>query len=382
MSRFPRPALPVALLAALLAVLSACTDNALDRLVAPGPTMGAMDRPGITVMSQNMYLGADLDALLSAQTPEELAVVFQQLQITSAGNMGRMQQIALQIVQHAPHLVGLQEVTHYTFTTAAGTDTLDYVAVLQAYLNYFYAAGLSGHTYQVVRQPLAEPPPQTVLLSPTDTMIVTYQDGDAVLIRDDVTLVGEPTLVKYDTNQMLMVGGEVFTNYHGYVAVTADVDGVLLRFVNTHLEVQMFGDVQMAQTTQLIDDFADETLPVVMVGDFNSAANHDAPEDQKTPTYRMLRDAQYADMWLREAHSVGGVTCCQAADLLNETSMLTQRLDLVMVRWGPASFGGQSAMEVVGDQPGDRITVGEYTLWPSDHAAVAATLWPARGRVE
>jgi endonuclease/exonuclease/phosphatase family metal-dependent hydrolase len=387
MWRFPRPALPVAVLALLLAGLSACTDNGLDRLVAPESTMSAMDRPGITVMSQNMYLGADLDALLAAQTPEELAGVFQQLQITSAGNMGRMQQIALQIVQHAPHLVGLQEVTRYTFSTAAGTDTLDYITVLQAYLNYFYAMGLSGHTYQAARQPLAEPPPQTVLLSPTDTMIVTYQDGDAVLIRDDVSLVGDPTLVKYDMNQTLMVGGEVFTNYHGYVAVTADVGGVMLRFVNTHLEVQMFGDVQVAQATQLIHDFADETLPVVMVGDFNSAANHDAPEDQKSPTYGMLRDAHYADMWLREAHSVGGVTCCQAPDLLNDVSMLTQRLDLVMVRWGPASFGGQSAMEVVGDKPDDRITVtdpvvGEVTLWPSDHAAVAATLWPARGRVE
>ncbi|MEJ2186082.1 MAG: endonuclease/exonuclease/phosphatase family protein [Gemmatimonadota bacterium] len=385
MSRSHRPVLPVALLALLLTGLSACTDNALDRLVAPGPTADVAGQPGITVMSQNLYLGADLDALLAAQTPEELAGVFQQLQITSAGNMGRMQQIAWQIAQRAPHLAGLQEVTRYTFSTAAGTDTLDYVTILQAYLNYFYAMGLSGHTYQVVRQPLTEAPPQTVAL-PTGDLIVTYQDGDAILIRDDVSLVGDPTMVKYDMQQTLVVGGTPFTNYRGYIAVTADVDGVRLRFVNTHLEVQMFRDVQVAQSAQLIHDLADETLPVVLVGDFNSAANHDAPADQKSPSYRMLRQAHFGDMWLREAHSVSGVTCCQAPDLLNDVSMLSQRLDLVLVRWGPASFGGRSAMEVVGDEPGDRVTVtdpvvGTVTLWPSDHAAVAATLWPAPGHI-
>ncbi len=392
MLRFPRPVIPAALLAVLLAGLSACTDNSLDRLVAPEPTehLGGRgditgDGPGITVMSQNLYLGADLDALLAAQTPQELAVVFQQLQITSAGTMGRMRQVALEIAQHAPHLVGLQEVTRYTFGTPAGTDTLDYVAVLQAYLNYFYAMGLSAHTYQVVRQTLAEPPPQTVAL-PTGTLIVTYQDGDAILVRDDVSLVGSPTMVKYDAQQTLVVGGTPFTNSRGYMAVTADVDGTPVRFANTHLEVQMFRDIQLAQTAQLIGALARESLPVILVGDFNSAANHDAPADQKTPSYRMLRQARYADIWLRQAHSVGGVTCCQAPDLLNDVSMLSQRLDLVLVRWGRASFGGRSAMEVVGGEPGDRITVsdpvvGEVTLWPSDHAGVAATLWPAPGRI-
>jgi endonuclease/exonuclease/phosphatase family metal-dependent hydrolase len=384
MLRFPRPALPAALLAVLLVGLSACTDNALNRLVAPGPTADLAGGPGITVMTQNLYLGADLDALLNAETPADLAVPFQQLMITSAGDMGRMQQIAMQIAQRAPHLVGLQEVTRYIFDYGPAADTLDYIEVLQAYLNYFYAQGLSAHTYQVVRQDLAEAPTQTIPL-PTGTINVTYQDGDAVLIRDDVPFT-DPTLVKYDAQQTLVVGGTSFTNYHGYIAVTADVGGVPVRFVNTHLEVQMFSEVQVAQAAQLIDDLADETLPVIMVGDFNSAANHDAPEDQKSPSYHMFRNAGYTDTWLREPHSVSGVTCCQAPDLLNDVSQLSQRLDLVLVRWKTAGFGGQSWADVVGEEQADRITVndavvGEVTLWPSDHAAVAATLWPAPGRI-
>ncbi|MEJ2216258.1 MAG: endonuclease/exonuclease/phosphatase family protein [Gemmatimonadota bacterium] len=385
MSHFPRPALLAVLLAGLIAGLSACTDDAIDRLVAPEPAAKVMGGPAITVMSQNLYLGADLDALLNATTPADLAVPFQQLMITSAGNMGRMQQIAMQIAQRAPHLVGLQEVTRYIFDYGPVADTLDYIAVLQAYLNYFHSLNPNSPTYQAVRQNLAQPPVQVIPLPTGGTINVTYQDGDAVLIRDDVPF-SDPTLVKYDSVQTLVVGGTAFTNDHGYIAVTAQVGDMRVRFVNTHLEVQLFGGVQTEQTEQLINDFADETLPVIMVGDFNSAANHDAPEDQMSPSYHMFRNAGYADMWLREAHSVGGVTCCQAPDLLNVTSQLTQRLDLVLVRWNAAGFGGRSTMEVVGEEPGDRITVsdatvGDVTLWPSDHAAVAATLWPAPGLI-
>ena len=57
-----------------------------------------------------------------------------------------------------------------------------------------------------------------------------------------------------------------------------------------------------------------------------------------------------------------------------------------MVRWGAASFGGQSRMDIIGEQPADRITftdaqLGPLTLWPADHAAVMATLWPAPGQL-
>jgi hypothetical protein len=79
---------------------------------------------------------------------------------------------------------------------------------------------------------------------------------------------------------------------------------------------------------------------------------------------------------------VGGLTCCQVADLSNTVSDLDQRLDVVFVRWGAAGFGGQSSVEVIGEEVGDIFThpLG-YTLWPSDHAGVAAWIWPAPGRL-
>lgn len=89
----------------------------------------------------------------------------------------------------------------------------------------------------------------------------------------------------------------------------------------------------------------------------------------------------YADLWLREPHSAGGLTCCQAADLSNATAELDQRLDVVFVRWGNAGFGGRGRVDLLGEEMGDIFThpVYGYTLWPSDHAGVAAWLWPAPG---
>lgn len=383
MPRFSR-----APLLALLALVPVACDDAPDRLLGPdAPAAGVRAAPGITVMSQNLYLGANLDLLLTAQAPADVAMVFQQLTITSAADFGRAARLAMQIAERSPHLVGLQEVTTYSFTMPQGTVTLDFLFVLQQYLDYFHAVGLTPHTYAAVRNDLTTVDFDASIFGPFPN--VTYADADAILVRDDVELVGEPERGVYDAFEVFSVAGTTFDNIRGWLAVTARVEGQLLRFGNTHLEVQRFEETQLRQTMELVEAFEDETLPVVLVGDFNSAANHDAPDDQKTDSYHLFRSAGYADLWLREAHSVGGYTCCQGATLTNPVSELGQRLDLVLARWGSAGFGGASTMEVVGEEPSDRITVtdpalGQLTLWPSDHAGVAATLWPApglRGRV-
>ena len=58
---------------------------------------------------------------------------------------------------------------------------------------------------------------------------------------------------------------------------------------------------------------------------------------------------------------------------------------VILLRYGNAGFGGQSEMKIVGEEASDRFTVtddpivGTVTLWPSDHAGVLATFWPAPG---
>ncbi len=62
-----------------------------------------------------------------------------------------------------------------------------------------------------------------------------------------------------------------------------------------------------------------------------------------------------------------GYTCCQNANLLNPTSLLNERLDLILFR-GPFAV---SDVVLVGDDPADKTPSG---LWPSDHAGVVARL--------
>jgi endonuclease/exonuclease/phosphatase family metal-dependent hydrolase len=369
--------------------LAACADRGVESPLAPTDAALALgDGPGITVMSQNMYLGANIDLLLTAESAEEVGLVFQQLATSNAGDFGRAAKLALQIVEHAPHLVGLQEVTTYAFDFGGGPVVLDYLDVLLQYLNYFhYVAAMTPYTWAAYRNELATPDPFVMPGFPA----ATYVDADAILVRSDVEVLGAATLEKFAVNETFSVAGNEFVNWRGYMAVTASVGGHLVRFGNTHLEVQHYADTQEAQAAEMIAAFADETIPVILVGDFNSAANPHAPDAAKTASYRMFRNAGYADIWLREAHSVGGATCCQAPDLTNPESLLDERLDLVLVRWGKAGFGGRTSMDVIGEEPGDRITVMlkiseelsvPVTLWPSDHAGVVATLWPAPGQAK
>jgi endonuclease/exonuclease/phosphatase family metal-dependent hydrolase len=331
-------------------------------------------------MTQNLYLGANIDLLLTASTPEDFALVFQQLLTSNAGSLGRAQQLATQIIEEAPHLVGLQEVTRFTFTTQAGTVVLDYLDVLQWYLNYFCAIGSTPYTWTPIRNDLTSSGPIALPGLP----VITYTDADAILVRNDVELLEEPTLVAYDVFETFSLGGFALPFPRGYLAVTAKAEGHTFRFVTTHLEVQRFENTHVAQVQQLIEEMDASPVPVIMAGDFNSAANHEATDEQESPAYKKLRNAGYTDLWLREPKSVAGYTCCQGPDLTNEVSVLDQRLDLVLVRYGNAGFGGQSRVGIVGDEVSDRITVtdpmlGMVTLWPSDHAGVAATIWPAPG---
>jgi endonuclease/exonuclease/phosphatase family metal-dependent hydrolase len=139
--------------------------------------------------------------------------------------------------------------------------------------------------------------------------------------------------------------------------------GITFRVVTTHLHVPL--QVQLLQVTELLQSAASTNLPVILAGDFN--ANAADAVDPSFATYQILLDAQFLDAWSQANPSTPGLTCCQAANLLNPESALDRRIDLVMFR-GPFLA---SDVRVVGDQPIDRTPSG---LWPSDHAGVVATL--------
>lgn len=332
---------------------------------------------GITVMTRNLYIGTDVDPILGATSFEEaLALVAQAWGTVVATNFPeRAAALAREIAETRPHLIGLQELARYQMRspsallggTGGFATVYDFLEILQAALQ------AQGLTYVVgAVQELSD----VVLPLPTgaDPPLVDlrFTEREAILVRGDVAFVG-PRSGVFDAKLTFNVAGTSIDLIRGWVSVDATVAGQTVRFTSTHLEVQPFAPVQRAQAQELLALLEDSEVPVVLVGDFNSAA-----DGSQTPTYGDILEAGYFDVWNRTRHRDPGYTCCQAKDLRNEEAQLDQRLDIVFVRdvGGPtevaaAGLAGSAQVTIVGDDPADRTAGG---LWPSDHAGVVATL--------
>jgi endonuclease/exonuclease/phosphatase family metal-dependent hydrolase len=338
---------------ALLAVPVARADQ-------PHPFAG--DRQ-VTVMTQNLYLGTDLNPIFGAPSLPALfaAVGAGWAQVQSNDFRARAQAIADQIAAAQPDLVGLQEAELYRTdvpsdgsATPAETVAYDFIQLLmgalaQRGLTYKPVAVFNGTDVEL---PAGLPPTLDVRFSDRVTMLGRTDEKTA-----DLKL-SNPQAGTYQTALTIPTVAGTITAPRGWVSVDVKIRGESFRIVDTHLEA--FSPlVRNPQAGELLAGPADTELPVVAVGDFNSGPGTDRG------AYNILVAGGFSDAW----PSLNGVgwTCCHPADLHNPSPALTKRVDLVLTRGG---FQTVSA-EVVGEEPGDRTASG---LWPSDHAGVVATL--------
>lgn len=371
----------LALASAALLALGACdsADPSLSTLAdASAPRGGARwagpDTPAlaeVAVMTQNLYLGAEILQLLDPPCSGfTLLVCVDRLygQALASDFPARAERIADEIARVRPALVGLQEVTTYatqmpgdylTGTTApnATAVTVDFLAVL---LDALADRGLSYAAVSVNANTDVELP----AFDGQAFYDVRYRDADVVLaLRDPDVSVGATTEHTFQALVTFPVGGVPVPFLRGYQTVEATVDGLPLTFVNTHLEVGAAGPIQEAQAAELRAALGAVAGPVVLVGDLNSPA-----DGSGTRSYALLTEA-LTDVFSRP-NLRPEPTCCQAADLQNVPSALDERIDFVLYRGLDQARKG----EVVLDQLGDRVESLGTLLWPSDHAGVAALL--------
>ena len=114
---------------------------------------------------------------------------------------------------------------------------------------------------------------------------------------------------------------------------------------------------------ELIARLGDVDSPLILLGDFNSAAPDGA-------AYQLLLGSGYTDVWQADSEGSGN-TCCQDADLRNEQSDLGKRIDQVFVKGVSLREGAAIRTATVGDKAEDKTPGG---LWPSNHAGVVAHL--------
>ena len=350
----------VLLLFGILLSLSGC-----EKITPPMlPEGSTPDTEPLTVMTYNVYVGANMESLLGitnlVEVPGAVAEVYAAFQATDFP--GRAVGIASAIKADQPHIIGLQEIAlirtqspgdRLTGGEPAEEVVLDFLEILMAALqaeglNYQVAAKVQNFDVEM---------PMSAEGSFVNYDDVRLTDFDVILTRADVT-VSRPTTVNY-TN-IFSVEALFIEVQRGYVAIDATVSGNTYRVVNTHLE-SFVQDVRVAQMQELITDLDGETLPMILLGDFNTPA----PDGT---AYQMLVSAGYVDVWQMDSEGTG-YTCCQAKELQNEISEHWKRIDQIFVR--NLELPTSVMTYTVGDTPSERLPSG---LWPSDHAGVVAHL--------
>ena len=342
--------------------------------------------PPVKVMTQNLYFGADIHHVLgvaSGDIPFVVADIYTMLLQTDFP--ARAKTLAEEIARVNPDLIGLQEVALYrtqspgdflqNFKVNADEVLFDYLQIL---LDELKARHLDYKVAAIVQDTDVELP-MFDTSSPTMLTDVRLTDHDVILVRSGVHI-SKRVSNNYTSYLPVPVGDLEVQFKRGYVAADAKVWGETYRFVNTHLEERTSPPVppiQALQAQELIGVLANEKLPIILVGDLNSSPE-DAVTDTIAPPYKQLIEEGYTDVWKRSLlkRRNSGFTCCQAEDLSNKKSLLSERIDYIFVRnnpesW-PVSIVGPVVADLVGEEQKDKTKPSR--LWPSDHAGVVARM--------
>jgi hypothetical protein len=327
---------------------------------------GAAPQNSLTVMTWNLYVGADTAPILASASMNELAAradaAWKTMESTRFEE--RVVAIADQIAAHRPHLIGLQEVSLLRVQSPgdrmeggmepATTVVYDYEKTLMSELA---SRGLDYRVVSRVQNADVEVPRAN---ETRDDVRLT--DHDLILARADVD--AEPA--QQGNYQVALTlpfpdGKSNLTVNRGYTMVNVNHLGQNALFVSSHLEISALEPVQTLQAKELMTILENRSEPILLVGDFNSRPEGGA-------SYQLITQAGFRDVWNDRIGSQDlGLTCCQAADLSNKDSDLGERIDLVLTK-NTSSWLAQDVLAwVVGNKPEDQTPGG---LWPSDHAGV------------
>lgn len=329
----------------------------------------------LTVMSQNLYLGASLTpAIELAFHPAPTLELFVTAVATIYGETlftnfpTRSKEITAEVAAERPDIIGLQEVSSWTVLpgpTAPGgfvppLPSLDFLEILMTDLGN---AGLNYSVAAVSANASLGPFPLALcdVTNPT-ACLIHFQDRDVILVSDDTPglVVGDGASGRYDAQVTLNLLGQELSFDRGWTLVDGTFEGKKFRFINTHLETEDFAATQEAQAAEFLAGPVQAPGAVIAVGDFNSAA-----DGTTTSSYGMLTSPRYFDDAWDVNGDADGDTCCQNSSLTNPGSELDSRIDLVLYR-GPVRA---ISADVIGATP-----LGEAPNWPSDHAGVVATI--------
>lgn len=343
----------------------------------------------VSVMTRNLYLGADLAPAIGAPSLEAFVGATGQIlrEVTANDFPTRAKGLAQEILAKKPDLVGLQEVALWrtgapsltpvlTGEPTATTVRYDYLQLLLDQLNK------GPDRYEVVvtqdEFDLEAPGDENGVPGDGPNPAIANAEINGRLTMRDVILARRDGGVQTENPQsgnfkallpVEILGAKVPIK-RGWTATDARVRGSgWFRFVNTHLEAfdpaVLVPSIRSLQASELVapEGPATSDLPVVLVGDLNSDDDTVEPGDQQA--YRALLEAGMVE---RSTNTPLG--CCLRSSLLAEgaggsVSDFDHQVDHVMTR-DPAEIALQSSA-VTGLLPVNGF-------WSSDHAGLFSAL--------
>jgi endonuclease/exonuclease/phosphatase family metal-dependent hydrolase len=366
------------------------------------PAHSAPPGKPVTVMSRNLYLGADIQrpvnaavaAQLAGGTPQEIVVALANATHVSRAIVDqtnfpvRSKLLAAEIAETSPDLVGLQEVAlwrsgllHLQQVGVPNATTVDY-DFLQILLVDLAALGAEYEAVKIGNRADVESPSFTgspfngtlggtvrdVRLTMRDVILMKVDDGLAETAEGGAT---------YAHNLQVTIAGATLNFTRGYDWVDVRAGATRLRFVNTHLEA-FSSDLALAQASEMLQATTAADRTTVIVCDCNSDPLNDStkPFDQfphKAPYELITGAGGFTDEWLEWAPANQGWTSGLSETVDDPTAeKFDHRIDTV---FGRTSSGG--ALDVDrGQVTGDEVTDRDPAtgLWPSDHAGVVLRL--------
>jgi endonuclease/exonuclease/phosphatase family metal-dependent hydrolase len=319
-------------------------------LLVPAASASAAD---VSVMTRNMYVGANILPLATAAPGEEFESAASQIlrEVDATEPDARMTVMAREIVRVNPDFVNLQEASAWytgpkNDPAKAPWTRWDYLAALKRDLR------TSHVPYYVVTADRA-----LDAEGPSDLGVdVRFRTGNAILLRKGSGIHVEhaksgrfATQLRVPTRAI----GEVETT-RGWNYVDFTVDGQKARLVNAHPEA-FSADVRLAQVKELVAGPLKTKRRVILAGDLNTGPDLPKPEDRAP--YAVLAKAGFVD------RRTPKFNCCFNDDL--RTGKWDHIVDRIMTR---------PKLPLVESLIGLTSDTTPSGLLASDHGAVTSVL--------
>jgi hypothetical protein len=351
----------------------------------------------VTVMTRNLYLGADINRPVTAALAAQQAGGNAQQVLVALANATHVTRaivdqtnfpvraglLADEIVASEPDLVGLQEVAWWRHGTLQLTqvgvpnaDVTDY-DFLQLLLDALAARGVTYRAVSIAPRADVEAPSFTGLGS-LDARDVRLTMRDVVLmhVEDGLAAVDEGQAI-YDVNLRVPLLGQTIDFDRGYQWVDVRAGATRLRFVNTHLEA-FSSDIALAQAAQLLAEAPATDRTTVFVCDCNSDPLNSSVKPQDHVPHKAAYDlitgaGHFTDEWLQWAPADQGWTSGLSETVDDPTGVdFEPRIDMV---FGRTAAGDPLAVDR-GRVTGTTVASKDPAtgLWPSDHGGVVLRL--------